>query len=68
MTMLKSTIVNIRKKKEITKITPIIAITAVSIIEIIALCNGINGQILRIYIFIVAGLGGLMIETPRIFK
>lgn len=46
----------------------ICAILGLVVIEVCALFNGINGTLLRWMIIAIAGLGGLMIPQPTIFK
>ena len=46
----------------------IIAIIAITILEAIALSLGINGNLLRVVIAVIAGLAGLATKTPKIME
>ena len=46
----------------------IIAIIAITILEAIALSLGINGNLLRVVIAVIAGLAGLATKTPKILE
>ncbi len=44
------------------------AILGLSAIEVVALFKGVNGQLMTLMVAVIAGLGGLMIPTPKILK
>lgn len=46
----------------------ITAIICITICELVAMALGFNGQILRWTLVAIAGLGGLMIPTPKISR
>ena len=46
----------------------IIAIVGIVILEIAALMKGINGEVLRIAIALIAGLAGLATKRPKVFR
>ena len=46
----------------------IAAIAALVILESIAMFNGINGWLLRVVIFLIAGFGGMILPTPKFLK
>lgn len=45
--------------------TIMIAILAVMLVEMVALMNGINGQLMRFCIVVIAGLAGWAIPFPK---
>jgi len=53
-------------KKQNEKPTAIIisAIAGLVVLECFAMCNGINGTLLKIVIALIAGLGGYVIKSP----
>ena len=52
-------------KKTIVACTEIVSLT---ILEVVALCKGIDGTLFTIIIAAVAGLGGLILPTPKFLK
>ncbi len=45
-----------------------IAIAAITLLEVVALLKGLNGSLLRLVVATIAGLVGLAIPTPKVFK
>lgn len=64
--MLKIRVIDM-KKEDIKSIT-IAAIIAIAALEGIALLMGVNGILLTGVVAVLAGLGGLAIPTPKVFK
>jgi len=48
--------------------TVCVVIICITILELVALNLGYNGTLLKIVLIILAGLGGLVIPTPRSLK
>ena len=46
----------------------IIVIVGLTVLETIALLKGINGEVLRVTIALIAGLAGLATKRPKIFR
>jgi len=46
----------------------LMAMGCITVLEIVALLNGINGVLLTGTIAVIAGLAGLVLPTPKMFK
>jgi hypothetical protein len=58
----------VANKKKVDKSIVKTAIVSLALLECVALTNGINGTLYSVIIAVIAGLGGLVTEKPKIFK